>query len=71
VPVDDWKPEHIGIPVLIYNTGDGKRSRGLTLVLAEKVGERAIWWTTPPLLVDSMPPLLVDYTISGRLYHSW
>lgn len=37
VTVHDWKPEHIGIPVLIYDTGDGKRSRGLTLVFAEKV----------------------------------
>ena len=37
INMDDWKPEHIGIPVLIYDTGDGKRNRGLTLVFAEKV----------------------------------
>ena len=37
IGINDWKPEHIGIPVLIYDTGDGKRSRGLTMVFAEKV----------------------------------
>lgn len=37
VNVEDWKPAHIGIPVIIYDTGDGKRTRGLSLVFAEKV----------------------------------
>ena len=37
ISMEDWKVEHIGIPVLIYDTGSAKRSRGLTMVFAEKV----------------------------------
>lgn len=43
VGLDEWKPEHIGIPVLIYDTGDGKRARGLTMVFAEKVSNRILF----------------------------
>lgn len=41
ISVEDWQPEHIGIPVMIFDTGKAKRSCGLTMVFAEKVGMMA------------------------------
>ncbi|XP_067947828.1 serine-rich adhesin for platelets-like isoform X2 [Watersipora subatra] len=43
IPMESWKPEHIGIPVLIFDTGAGKRHCGLTMVFAEKGTGFLLW----------------------------